>query len=89
MRTNVAATFSEEMDPETLSGITMKLIKNGTTTPVPATVLYDPGTRTVTLNPQRDLRPGATYKATVTTGARDAAGNPLAQDKTWSFRVRR
>ena len=49
---------------------------------------YDPATKTATLNPNADLKPGATSVATVTRGARDLAGNPLAAKKVWSFTVR-
>ncbi len=44
----------------------------------------------------KPLRKGGTYKAVVTTGAKDAAGNPLDQNpslsgsqrKDWTFKVR-
>jgi hypothetical protein len=35
-----------------------------------------------TLNPTNSLRAGVTYKAVVTTGAKDEAGNPLDQNTT-------
>ena len=42
---------------------------NGTTTQVAAIVKYNATTRTATLNPDTNLRLGATYIATVTTVA--------------------
>jgi subtilisin len=86
---NVTATFSEAMDPNTISTTTFKLVRQGTSTPVSTTVSYDPATKTATLNPSTSLKRGATYTATVTTGAKDEGGNPLAQQKTWSFKVKR
>jgi len=48
-----------------------------------------------TLDPNSSLRSGVTYKAVVTTGAKDAEGNSLDQDpttglqqKAWLFTVR-
>ncbi len=54
-----------------------------------ATVSYDPDTKTATLDPSRNLKRGATFVAIVTTGAEDLAGDALASDKVWKFRVRR
>jgi hypothetical protein len=49
-----------------------------------------------TLNPNNNLRAGATYVATLTTGATDQSGNQLDQDpsitgnqsKSWTFKVK-
>jgi Ca2+-binding RTX toxin-like protein len=91
---NVTATFSEAMAPATLnspaSTFTLKA-PNGSS--VPATVSYDDATKTATLNPGSDLAANTIYAATVTTGAKDLAGNALDQDpsatgdqqKSWSF----
>ena len=61
-----------------------------------AAVTYDPATKKAVLNPNANLKRGATYKAVVTPGAEDLAGNALdqnptlsgAQPKQWSFTVR-
>jgi hypothetical protein len=82
------ATFSEAMDPATLTTSTFMLIKQGTSTPLAASVSYDAATRVATLDPSSDLENGASYTATVdggTGGAEDLAGNPLASDFSWSF----
>jgi hypothetical protein len=84
------ATFSEAMDATTLTATTFTLIKQGTTTPVPAAVTYDEATKTAILDPSADLDAGVTYSAMVkggSNGAKDLAGNPLATDKVWSFTV--
>jgi acid phosphatase type 7 len=91
--TNVEATFSEAMDPSTISdangaSTTFTLLKQGSTTPVAAHVSYDSATNKATLNPDAGLEAGVTYTATVkggTGGVEDLAGNALAADKTWSF----
>jgi Bacterial Ig-like domain len=85
---NVEATFSEAMDPATLSTTTFTLTKQGSATPVAATVAYDEATKKATLDPSADLDPSATYTATLkggASGAKDLAGSSLAADKTWSF----
>jgi hypothetical protein len=99
--TNVTATFSEDMMASSIDGTTFKLFKKDSTTKVAATVGYDPKTRTATLNPfgltTTRLARGTTYKAVVTTGATDMAGNSLdenptldgLQQKTWFFTTTR
>ena len=95
--TNVTATFSEAMTAAAVNRTTFKLVKRGTTTAIGATVTYDAATKKATLNPTANLAAGATYTATVTTGAKDLAGNGLdqaptlagLQPKSWSFTVKR
>jgi N-acetylneuraminic acid mutarotase len=88
--TNVSATFSEPVDPATLSSATFTLVKQGTTSPVAATVTYLSASKTVRLDPNANLEAGATYMATLKGGpggVKDVAGNPLAADKVWTFAV--
>jgi hypothetical protein len=93
---NVKATFSEAMRATSINTNTVKLFRAGTTTPIEAVVSYDTQTKTATLNPNANLRLGTKYKAVVTTGARDLAGNRLDQNrslsglqqKAWFFTVR-
>jgi Bacterial Ig-like domain len=83
------------MGASTFNTATFKLKKAGTTTFLGATVTYDPATKKATLDPNKNLKSGSTYVATVTTGAQDEAGNSLDQDsslagnqtKNWKFRV--
>src|SRR5215207_8051193 len=79
---NVKATFSEEMDRNTINGTTFKLFKKGTTTQIAATVSYNADTDTAKLDPINNLRRGVAYKVVVTTWAKDAEGNRLDQDKS-------
>jgi hypothetical protein len=53
------------------------------TTPVAGTVSYVDGTATFT--PTDILAPLTTYTVTISTGAKDLAGNALASDMSWSF----
>jgi Tol biopolymer transport system component len=103
---NVTATFTEAMDasttdgdPSTINGTTFKLIRlnsDGTTTRVMATVRYVATPKKAVLDPASNLSSRRTYKATVTTGAQDLAGNALDQNpdragnqpKSWKFQVR-
>jgi hypothetical protein len=82
---NVTATFSEDMLASSISGTTFKLFVKGSTTKLAATVSYSASTDTATLDPTNSLRSGVTYKAVVTTGAKDLAGNPLEQNHRWFF----
>jgi hypothetical protein len=88
---NVEATFSEAMDSSTITNAAFTLTKQGTATPLTATVSYDAAARKAILNPAVNLEPGTSYTATVKggpNGARDLAGNSLGADKVWSFSTR-
>src|SRR5215216_4764787 len=92
VKTNAEATFSEAMDSSTINGSTFTLVKQGTTTPISATVTYDPTTKKATLTPSSALEAGVIYTATVKGGTgdvKDLAGNALATDTAWSFTTRR
>jgi len=77
----VTATFSVPMDPLTLTATTFTL-KQGAT-PVAGTVSYT-GT-TASFTPSENLLSGITYTATITTGAKNVPGIPLANDYVWTF----
>jgi len=77
----IAAVFSEAMAPGTITTTTFTL-KQGTT-PVSGKVTYV-GT-TATFSPAGNLLPNTQYTATITTGAKDLAGNALASPFVWSF----
>jgi hypothetical protein len=90
LNTNVEATFSKDMDPSTLTTSTFTLTKQGSSTPVAGKVSYSSTTKKATLDPSSDLASNATYTATIrggTSGAKDSAGNALAQDYSWTFRT--
>jgi hypothetical protein len=88
---NVTATFSEDMDAATITGSSVELRDAGNN-PTLATVSYNAGTRTVTLDPIGTLALGGVYTARVRGGGadprvKDLAGNALAADTSWSFTV--
>ncbi|MDQ2751071.1 MAG: Ig-like domain-containing protein [Actinomycetota bacterium] len=84
--TNVTATFSEAVQPATVTGtsVTLRVGTLATGALVPAVVTYNATTRVVTLNPNANLALGTTYTVRLTNAIRDLAGNPLAA-VTWSF----
>ena len=77
----VAATFSKVMDSSTITTTTFTL--NQGTTAVLGTVSYA-GT-TATFTPTANLAASTLYTATITTGAKDLAGNALASSFVWTF----
>lgn len=93
---NIGAFFCEALTADFVNAKTVILFKAGTTTPLAAVVSYDAEKKKATLNPNANLKRGTRYKAVVTTGAQDLAGNRLNQDlgvtgnqkKVWSFTVR-
>jgi hypothetical protein len=87
LNTAVNATFSEAMDPLTVSTASFTLQETGPPLGplVIGTVSYDLLTRIATFTPSANLAPSTRYTATVTTGAADLAGNPLAVDNVWTF----
>lgn len=81
----VNATFSKKMDPATInSPLFTFTIKTAGGTNVPGTVAYDVPTRVATFKAASDLLAGD-YTATITTAAKDLAGNALAAAKIWNF----
>jgi arylsulfatase A-like enzyme len=100
---NLTATFSEKMDPASITNSTFKLFEvnlDGSTTQV-TDVTVSPSTDGLeaTLDPFGSsttlLSRNTTYKGVITTGAKDVAGNPLDQNssttglqqKVWFFTV--
>ena len=77
-------TFSEAMDPATISTASFTLAGPGTT-PVTGTVAYDVGSKIATFIPAGNLAQNTVYRATMTTGAKDLAGNALAANFVWNF----
>jgi hypothetical protein len=101
---NVVATFSEEMSPASITKSTFKLFKvtsSGTTQVTNVTLTLSSNGLKATLNPYGTsttlLAKNTKYKAVVTTGAKDIAGNALDQNskkagnqqKSWTFTTKR
>ena len=80
----VVATFSEAMNPATINTTTFTLTGPGST-PVLGAVTYAVSSNVATFTPTSPLALDTLYTATITTGAQDLAGNPLANDFVWTF----
>ncbi|HUP92347.1 MAG TPA: Ig-like domain-containing protein [Solimonas sp.] len=78
---SIAVTFSEAMNPATIDGTTLRL--SGPGGALAGTVTYSG--LTGQFNPAAPLAAGTTFALTVTTGARDTAGNPLATNFLCGF----
>jgi N-acetylglucosamine-6-sulfatase len=90
---NLTATFSEKMDPLSITNSTFKLFKlntDGTQTQITnVTVALSTDGLVATLNPfgtstTTHLARGTTYKGVITTEAKDVAGNQLDQNSSLS-----
>ncbi len=79
----ICARFDKQMDPLTITSATFG-VNQGLTT-VNGTVSYDVATATAFFTPLSPMSLGLPYTATVTTGAKDIAGNPLLIDYVWSW----
>jgi len=82
----ITATFSEAMDSTTIitPATTFTLTGPGTT-PVSGTVSYAASGTAAIFTPAGDLATNTVFTATITTGAKDSAGNALASNFTWTF----
>ncbi|MCB1159642.1 MAG: Ig-like domain-containing protein, partial [Leptospiraceae bacterium] len=78
---NITATFSETLLSSSVTA-TSFVLKQGATI-IPAAVSLN-GT-VATLNPDSNLTGNTTYTVILTTAIKDAAGNALASNYTWSF----
>ncbi|MGZ5246825.1 MAG: ice-binding family protein [Flavitalea sp.] len=83
LKTSVTAIFSEIMDSSTINASTFTLTQG--TTIITGNLSYS-GT-TLTFVPSADLVHNTVYKGTITTGAKDLAGNSLQADFVWNFRT--
>ena len=82
--TVAVATFSEAMNPSTISATTFTLTGPAAAA-VTGQVVYDAPDYVATFTPASNLALNTTYTATITTGAQDLMANALAVDATWSF----
>jgi len=87
LNASVNATFTEPMNPLTITTATFTLTGPGGTAVV-GTLSYDAITFIATFTPTSALLPSSIYTATVTTGATDLTGDPLGNTgapNPWSF----
>lgn len=88
-RANVVASFSEPLDPASVSAATVELRTAGGAL-VPATISYDAPKRAIVIDPAGSLAATSSFTATISGGAtgavvRDVAGNALPATHTWTF----
>lgn len=79
----IETTFSKAMDASTITTATFTLLEVQAASSVSGTVSYV-GT-TATFTTLIDLKPNTTYRATITTGAKDLSGNSLTENYMWTF----
>src|SRR6202795_5242352 len=77
----ITVTFSEAMDPATINTATFTVASSGGL--VSGAVVLS--SATATFSPAANLPPSTTFTGTITTGARDPAGNALASNFVWRF----
>ena len=82
VNTPISATFSEAMDPATITATTFTVAGPGATS-VGGTVSYSGSTATFT--PTTVLATGVLFTATITTGAKDPSGVGLTANCVWTF----
>jgi hypothetical protein len=82
--TTVGVTFSEPMDRASAQAA-FSLVRASDGTAVAGTFTWSGDT--MTFRPSPALGAGTEYRATVETGARDAAGNPLGAARAWTFKT--
>lgn len=82
--TRITAGFSEPMDPSTMVAANFS-VACPAATPIVGTVAYAVNSNAITFNPGSNLPINTVCVATVSTGARDVAGNPMASAYQWMF----
>ena len=80
----ISATFNEPMDGTTLNSSTF-IVRDSNGNNISGAVSLGSDNKTATFTPLSPLVYSTEYIATVNTGARDLAGNPLPADNSWSF----
>jgi hypothetical protein len=85
---DIVAAFSEVMDPASVTPSTFRLAPVAGGPDVAASVGLSADGRSAVLDPDEPLEPGTAYRATVTTGVTDLAGNALPAERAWVFTTR-
>lgn len=80
----ITASFNEEMNASTITTATFVVI-GPSATPVAGNVVYNASTNIARFTPSSALAPATSFTATITTEAKDVAGNALASAVVWAF----
>ena len=82
----ISATFSEPMNPATITAATFTVTGPGATA-VAGAVTYVAASNTAIFTPAANLTASTVYTATITTGAMSAGGDALAANYVWTFKT--
>ena len=86
VNSNITTTFNEALDPATINGTTFTVVNTTLGgTPIAGTVTLAASGTTAVFTPASNLANNTVYTATITTGAKDLAGNPLTANYVWTF----
>jgi hypothetical protein len=83
----ISATFSHEMNSQTINENTFIVRKEGAPNPIKGNISLSPDRKTAIFDSEPDLEPNTKYTAEINEGAKDLAGNALVSAKRWSFRT--
>lgn len=86
LNSSITATFSQTMDSATINTTTFTLATAPTVgSPVPVLGTVTLVDNIAVFKPSNNLAANTKYTATITTGAKNASGTPLASNITWTF----
>jgi hypothetical protein len=81
----ISATFNEALQAGSVTGANFQVTRSGVS--VPGALSYEASSNKATFVPEDPLDVLASFRATVTTGVKDAAGNGLVADQSWNFKT--
>lgn len=84
----ITATFSEAMMPSSITATgpaTFRVMRTSDSANVAGTTTYSVINKVASFNPTLDLAPDTNYTATITTVAKDLAGNAMVSNYSWTF----
>jgi hypothetical protein len=87
LEASVNATFNEAMNASTITAGVFAL-RSDSQSPgeaVAGTIVYDTAGKSASFTPTRSMNANTRYTATISNGAKDLAGNALANSKIWTF----
>lgn len=82
---SISATFNEAVNSSSVNTNTFIVKDTNTNTNTAGTVTTTPDGKISTFTPSQNLSYSHTYTATITTGVKDLAGNPMTADYSWTF----
>ncbi|MDX2253577.1 MAG: Ig-like domain-containing protein [Nitrospira sp.] len=80
----IMGTFDEPLAPASVTATTFTL-KDGANNQIPGNITVNGSTAVFSLLPGSLMNYATNYTATLTTGVKDLAGNPIQSSYTWSF----